>query len=164
MKKTWRFLLRKNLPADSLSCQQFGVLGLGDSSYPKFNHVAKKLSRRLVQLGGVQLLQPGLGDDQHDLGPDFVIDSWLEQFWGLALQVFPLPEGLQPIGKDVLPPPRYKMVWEEEGGDWSVETGQPGDYSQASPFLSPVISYARQTPSGHFQDVRLDIFNSGMRY
>ena len=91
MKKTWRFLLRKNLPADSLSSQQFGVLGLGDSSYPKFNHVAKKLSRRLVQLGGVQLLQPGLGDDQHDLGPDFVIDSWLEQFWGLVLQVFPLP-------------------------------------------------------------------------
>ena len=37
----------------------FGVLGLGDSSYPKFNHVAKKLSRRLAQLGGDQLLQVG---------------------------------------------------------------------------------------------------------
>ena len=55
MKKTWRFLLRKSLPSNSLEHQQFGVLGLGDSSYPKFNHVAKKLSRRLVQLGGVLL-------------------------------------------------------------------------------------------------------------
>ena len=173
MKKTWKFLLRKNLPTDSLSTQRFGVLGLGDSSYPKFNHVAKKLSRRLLQLGGVQLLQPGLGDDQHDLGPDFVIDSWLEQFWGLALQVFPLPEGVQPIGKDMLPPPKYKMTWVVDGEDDDKEiieemkTDKPGDYSQSSPFHSPVISCASQTPAEHFQDVRLvrlDISNSGMGY
>jgi len=77
MKKSWRMLLRKNLPPDSLANQRFGVLGLGDSGYPKFNLVAKKLSKRLVQLGGMQILNPGLCDDQHDLGPDFVIDSWL---------------------------------------------------------------------------------------
>jgi len=173
MKKTWKFLLRKNLPADSLSSQRFGVLGLGDSGYPKFNHVAKKLSRRLMQLGGVQLLQPGLGDDQHDLGPDFVIDSWLEQFWGLALQVSPLPGGVSPIGKEVLPLPKYKMTWVEDEKDVvedvkeEVKPEKPGVYSQASPFLSTVISCARQTPADHFQDVRLvklDISNSGMQY
>ena len=59
MKKAWKFLLRRNLPTTSLQYQAFGVLGLGDSSYPKFNHVAKKLSRRLAQLGGDQLLQVG---------------------------------------------------------------------------------------------------------
>ena len=59
MKKAWKFLLRRNLPTTSLQFQAFGVLGLGDSSYPKFNHVAKKLSRRLAQLGGDQLLQVG---------------------------------------------------------------------------------------------------------
>ena len=91
MKKTWKFLLRKSLPPNSLAGQRFGVLGLGDSSYAKFNHVAKKLNKRLVQLGGIQLLPPGLGDDQHDLGPDFVIDPWLESFWNLALQLYPLP-------------------------------------------------------------------------
>jgi len=171
MKKTWKFLLRKNLPPNSLVGQRFGVLGLGDSSYPKFNHVAKKLSRRLLQLGGVQLLQPGLGDDQHDLGPDFVIDSWLDQFWALALQVFPLPEGLIPIGKEVLPPPKYKMTWVEDGDKVSkekeVEKGNPGEYSQSYPFYSPVLSCARQTPEDHFQDVRLvrlDISNSGLKY
>lgn len=66
MRKAWKFLLRRSLPPTSLQDQAFGVLGLGDSSYPKFNHVAKKLSRRLAQLGGNQLLQVGcLGQDRN---------------------------------------------------------------------------------------------------
>ena len=142
MKKTWRFLLRKNLPATSLENQRFGVLGLGDSSYPQFNHVAKKLSKRLVQLGGVQLVAPGLADDQHDLGPDFVIDSWLETFWRLALQLYPLPPGLQPVSRDVRPEPRFVMA----SCDGEVRGEGRG---------CPVISCDRQTPPDHFQDVRL---------
>ena len=39
----------------------------------------------------------GYGDDQHDLGPDFVIDPWLQTFWDKAIQLYPLPEGLEPI-------------------------------------------------------------------
>ena len=35
MKKTWRLLLRKSLPPDSLAPVQFAVLGLGDSSYQR---------------------------------------------------------------------------------------------------------------------------------
>ena len=31
MKSFWRFLLRKSLPADSLSALQYAVFGLGDS-------------------------------------------------------------------------------------------------------------------------------------
>ncbi|KAI1232015.1 hypothetical protein IHE44_0007060 [Lamprotornis superbus] len=64
----WRFLFRKNLPAGSLCQLDYAVLGLGDSSYPKFNFVAKKLHKRLLQLGGNPLLPVALGDDQHDLG------------------------------------------------------------------------------------------------
>ncbi|XP_039417790.1 NADPH-dependent diflavin oxidoreductase 1 isoform X1 [Corvus cornix cornix] len=68
MKMFWRFLFRKNLPAGSLCQLDYAVLGLGDSSYPKFNFVAKKLHKRLLQLGGNPLLPVALGDDQHDLG------------------------------------------------------------------------------------------------
>ena len=93
MARCWRFLLRKSLPSNSLAGQQLAVLGLGDSGYAKFNHVAKKLSKRLVQLGGQQLVETGLADDQHDLGPDFVIDKWLDEFWAVALQLYPLPPG-----------------------------------------------------------------------
>ena len=49
----------------------------------------------------------GLGDDQHDLGPDFVIDPWLADFWKVALEMMPLPEGLQPISPFITPPPKY---------------------------------------------------------
>lgn len=53
------------------------MLGLGDSSYAKFNFVAKKLHRRLTQgLGATALCPVGLADDQHDLGPSAVIDPW----------------------------------------------------------------------------------------
>ena len=68
MKKTWKFLLRKNLASSSLGHLDFAVFGLGDSSYPKFNYAAKKLYRRILQLGGNALLSVGQGDDQHDLG------------------------------------------------------------------------------------------------
>ncbi|XP_014385171.1 PREDICTED: NADPH-dependent diflavin oxidoreductase 1, partial [Myotis brandtii] len=69
MKSFWRFLFRKSLPSTSLCQVDFAVLGLGDSSYAKFNFVAKKLHRRLLQLGGAALLPVCLGDDQHELGP-----------------------------------------------------------------------------------------------
>ena len=59
MKKFWKFLLRKNLPADSLRNLHFGVVGLGDSSYSKFNFVAKRLHKRLIQLGATPLLSAG---------------------------------------------------------------------------------------------------------
>ena len=38
------------------------------SSLHRFNFVAKKLHRRLLQLGGSALLPVCLGDDQHELG------------------------------------------------------------------------------------------------
>ena len=150
MKKTWKFLLRKNLPATSLSGQRYGVLGLGDSSYAKFNHVAKKLNKRLIQLGAVQLLAPGLGDDQHDLGPDFVIDPWLESFWSLALQLYPLPPGKQPISRNVRPSPRFRLEWVSDGTEEGREGDGPEQFS-----VCEVISCERKTPEDHFQDVRL---------
>lgn len=93
MKKFWKFLLRKSLPADSLSNLTFGVIGLGDSSYQKFNFVAKRLHKRLLQLGATAILNVGLCDDQHDLGFGAVLSPWLEDFW----KKNPIPLGLSPL-------------------------------------------------------------------
>lgn len=60
MKRFWKFLLRKNLPANSLVKLKYGVLGLGDSSYSKFNFAGKKLHKRLMQLGATPLLDIGM--------------------------------------------------------------------------------------------------------
>lgn len=59
MKRFWKFLLRRNLPSNSLVKLKFGVLGLGDSSYAKFNFVGKVLHKRLLQLGATPLLDIG---------------------------------------------------------------------------------------------------------
>ncbi|CAH8463232.1 unnamed protein product [Heterobilharzia americana] len=57
MSQFWKKLMSRALiPGRSLpSNLRFAVLGLGDSSYPMFNFVAKKLYRRLVQLGATAL-------------------------------------------------------------------------------------------------------------
>lgn len=34
----------------------------------RFNFIAKKLNKRLIQLGGTELQSLGLADDQHELG------------------------------------------------------------------------------------------------
>lgn len=60
MRTFWRFLLRKSLPADSLCGLQYAVLGLGDTSYDKFNFVAKRLNKRLQQLGARPVLPTGV--------------------------------------------------------------------------------------------------------
>eukprot|EP00958_Prasinococcus_capsulatus_P017729 scaffold2022_cov387-Prasinococcus_capsulatus_cf.AAC.1 len=94
MKGFWRFLLRKSLPRDSLSRTRIAVFGLGDSSYPKFNIVAKKLVRRLVELGAIEVLPRGLGDDQHPTGVDAVLTPWVAKCWQALREMYPLPEGL----------------------------------------------------------------------
>ncbi|XP_059342343.1 NADPH-dependent diflavin oxidoreductase 1 isoform X3 [Ammospiza nelsoni] len=101
MKMFWRFLFRKSLPGSALCQLDYAVLGLGDSSYPKFNFIAKKLHKRLLQLGANPLLPVALGDDQHDLGPDAVIDPWLVALWEKILALYPLPPGLGIISPDV---------------------------------------------------------------
>lgn len=60
-----------------MGCLPFTVLQPRDAACPslslppttpRFNFVAKKLYRRLLQLGGSALLPLCLGDDQHELG------------------------------------------------------------------------------------------------
>nr|QZX63206.1 NADPH-dependent diflavin oxidoreductase 1 [Halisarca dujardinii] len=170
MKKFWRFLLRKSLPANSLSNVNCAVLGLGDSSYQKFNFVGKKLYRRLLQLGASSLLDLGLADDQHDLGPDAVVDPWSGKLWGRLEELCPLPVGMTPLPADSIPPPRYnvsltKASEEVRAPSWSKELDT--DPSATFPYHARMVANERLTSPDHFQDVRLitfDIAESGMKY
>jgi sulfite reductase alpha subunit-like flavoprotein len=76
MKNFWKFLLQKDLPEDSLSELNYTLFGLGDSSYEKFNIVAKMLNNRLRQLSANLFHPVGLGDDQHDFGYEGEFDPW----------------------------------------------------------------------------------------
>ncbi|XP_019861809.1 PREDICTED: NADPH-dependent diflavin oxidoreductase 1-like [Amphimedon queenslandica] len=149
MKQFWRFLLRRNLPADSLLHLQTAVVGLGDSSYLKFNFIAKKLYRRLGQLGASFLLPPVYGDDQHDLGPDAVIDPWLVDLWTKLDTLYPLPPGLSVLPYKERLPSRFNI----NAYSAPVSNTALKPPSQAMPAL--LLDNSRLTPSSHFQDVRL---------
>ncbi|XP_004390725.1 NADPH-dependent diflavin oxidoreductase 1 isoform X2 [Trichechus manatus latirostris] len=171
MKNFWRFLFRKNLPPTSLCQMDFAVLGLGDSSYAKFNFVAKKLHRRLLQLGGCALLPACLGDDQHELGPDAAIDPWLHDLWGKVLGLYPVSPGLSMIPPGVSLPSKFTLQFLQEVSrteEWCGPTTDPqGPPSELQPFLAPMVSNQRVTGPSHFQDVRLiefDIAGSGISF
>ena len=154
MVKFWRYLLKRSLPKDVLKGLSYGVLGLGDSGYAQFNYAAKRLNRRLAQLGGTTLLPAGLADDQHDLGQDFVIDPWLSSVWQKLLEMFPLPIGLEPISSDVLPPSKYKVI-KNSAYENGVLNDEKSGYGPNNPYHSKLLSNQRQTSQGHFQDTRL---------
>ena len=165
MVKFWRYLLKRSHPKDILKGLSYGVLGLGDSGYAQFNYAAKRLNRRLAQLGGTALFPVGLADDQHDLGQDFVIDPWLTALWTKMLEMFPLPVGLEPISSDVLPPPKYKVIFGQSENGFG-DNQDSGNYGPNKPYYAKLLSNQRQTSQGHFQDTRLIEFeiSQGLEY
>lgn len=101
MKIFWKFLLQRHLSQDWLGEVNYAVFGLGDSGYQKYNFVAKKLDKRLSDLGGKPIIEKGLGDDQHPSGYEGALDPWLSSLWGSLYQINP---ALFPNGVDFVVP------------------------------------------------------------
>nr|CAB3264242.1 NADPH-dependent diflavin oxidoreductase 1 [Phallusia mammillata] len=159
MKRFWKFIMRKNLPSSSLDDVKFAVLGLGDSSYAKFNFIAKKLHRRLEMLGGRPLVEVGLADDQHEWGSDAVIDKWVTKLWGTLLRDFPTPAGKSsPLGNS-LPPPGYHVATYKKENNQEIREQEFGTFDEKHPFEAKLIENRRVTSEGHFQDTRLISFD-----
>ena len=106
MKRFWQFLLRKDLPSNSLNNISISVFGLGDSGYPLYNAAARKLYQRLLQLGANILYPRGLGDDQDELGYDQALAIWLDGLLSKLLELYPLDKNLKIIPDNIpLKPP-----------------------------------------------------------
>lgn len=166
MKLAWKFLLRRELPSNSLENCLFAVLGLGDSSYQKFNFVAKRLDKRVRQLGAPVLYKLALADEQHELGLDAVVLAWMSGICLEVLNLFPLSPGLEAIPDTSLPPPKFSITTHVVTAARQSIIPSFG-YSEYSPFISILKSNTRVTRMDHFQDTRLiilDISSSEIQY
>ena len=122
-------------------------MGLGDTSYAKFNHPAKKLQARLLQLGASPLIARGDGDDQHPLGVDGALDPWLVKLWTAVDVLFPHGRDLPLLQSDILPPASFDIVFCENE---NVNCDNPN----TADLTGVVVVNARLTPNDHFQDTR----------
>jgi sulfite reductase alpha subunit-like flavoprotein len=167
MRAFWRFLLRKDLPNGSLGAVRHACFGLGDSSYPKFNYAAKRLGRRLEQLGSAALVPIGLGDDQDRLGLDEALGPWLQSLWNALDTCLPLPAGLQVRSADDRPPARFEVspVDAEDAAAPSAAKATTAARSSPptrwSPFPATVLSVDRLTSEGCGREVNTISLNVG---
>lgn len=63
----------------------------------KFNFVAKRLARRLCDLGATPIIETGLADDQHDLGADAVAEPWIEKLWNTLGNIYNFTPNLKSL-------------------------------------------------------------------
>ncbi|KAI9676179.1 MAG: NAPDH-dependent diflavin reductase [Caeruleum heppii] len=168
----WKSLLRKRLSPDFLISSIFTVFGLGDSSYPKFNWAARKLQKRLLQLGAEEFCLRGEADEQHPEGLDGTFVPWSQTLRERLLEHFPLDPGFEPIGEDVLLQPKWTLeLLDEYSSRSTTESKTEGvpssNGAQNSDRLPPndrlpikgaitmtLAKNERATPTTHWQDVR----------
>ncbi len=176
----WTNLLKKKLPATFLQDVTFFLVGLGDTSYPKFNWAARKLGKRLKQLGALEVIDSCEADEQGEESTDGAFLAWLPLFKAALLRNFPLPEGLQPISDDESLPNKWILEQAhavtnghidgsfsltadkdtiEESSRLNGETSMVDSDHDTRPipdsFSVCLKENKRVTPSSHWQDVRL---------
>ncbi|KEG11813.1 P450 reductase [Trypanosoma grayi] len=147
---SWAKLLQPTAP--SMESLRFAVFGVGDSLYPKFNYMAKMLHNRLKQLGGVPLVNRGLGDESDAKGVDETFLPWLLQLWRALGRLSPEEEGAQAENPSTAPLVRKFNV------DF-VDAGVHADavdkivHRNESVFDCVVQQNVRLTAEDHFQAV-----------
>jgi len=136
------FLLGKRAPA--LPQLRFAVLGLGDSSYPKFCEIALVLDARLAELGGSRWLALG----EADLDIDSIATPWIESALALARDT------LRPAAPLATVTPLRALP---ATPTWSRE----------QPYLAEVLVNQRITGRGSEKDIRhleISLEGSGLAY
>jgi sulfite reductase (NADPH) flavoprotein alpha-component len=135
-------LLSRRAPA--LPSLKFAVLGLGDSSYPKFCEIGRRLDARLEELGATRWLARA----DADLDVDAVATPWLAQSLALAKDALKSAPALAVV-TPLRPVPAAAGVTREQ------------------PFAAEVLANVRLTGRGSDRDVRhleLSIADAGLDY
>lgn len=136
------FIAGKRAP--ELKQLKYAVLGLGDSSYPQFCVIGRRLDERLSELGATRLLERG----DADLDVETIADPWLVR----ALTV----------AKDVL---------KTQAPSATITPLRPlpsaPAFTRAAPFAAELLATQRITGRGSDRDTRhieLSLQDSGLHY
>ncbi|KAF9881859.1 flavodoxin [Colletotrichum karsti] len=149
----WKSLLRKKLPPGCLGAVKFTTFGLGDSMYIKFNWAARKLHKRLEQLGAQEFYPRGEADEQDSDGADERYMPWAADLQKKLLETFPLPEDLSPIPDDALLPPRYSISLADTPGAAKTPSDLNGHAKEQQPeFQTSIDSLTEKTDSLEISD------------
>jgi sulfite reductase (NADPH) flavoprotein alpha-component len=130
--------------APALKALKFAVLGLGDSSYPQFNAIGRRLDARLAELGGERLLPRG----DCDVDVETVATPWLAQALERAKDTLKSTTALATVT-----PLRPAAA--------------PAPHGRDRPFAAEVLANQRLTGRGSSKDVRhleLSLEGSGLAY
>lgn len=168
MQRFWSFLLTKSLPADSLAGVRFSLFGFGDSSYRKYNVMARMLYQRLQQLGAVAFHERGLGDDRAEGGYSLALNRWKKSFFETLGSRFKLkqPQNLCYSGLQHPPKPVFsvRVVSAAEALKQDTQFGLDSPEAVLSKVHGHPVSQTtlkenrRLTAADHFQDVREIVF------
>ena len=142
--------MRKNLPSNCLTDLEFGTIGLGDSSYEKFNFTAKKLYRRLIQLGAKPLLDICLCDDQHSDGIEGAFIKWTPKLWSIIDSR--LNRQASNSTNSIIF--KYRLIYDSEQS-LNIQSELEGSATESKPFYSKLTLNQRVTADDHWQNVRL---------
>lgn len=180
----WKSLLRRKLSQGYLRDVNFTTFGLGDKSYPKYNWAARKLHKRLLQLGGLEAYPRGEADEQHEEGLDASFVPWSTNLRLYLLSQFPLPDGLTSIPEHTLLKPKWLLraveVYSNGSSsnghnEYRFDAGKSENGRRKSPSHTISESFSdgdiqrlsvdlqanhRVTPASHWQDVRHLTFTS----
>ena len=136
------FVLGKRAPR--LPALKFSVLGLGDSSYPKFCEIGRRLDARLEELGATRWQARA----DADLDLETIADPWIEQALSLARESLKASKPSATVSAlRPLPPATV--------------------YTREHPFAAELLANQRITGRGGHKDIRhieLSLEGSGLNY
>jgi sulfite reductase alpha subunit-like flavoprotein len=161
-RKFWTNLLKKRLTSTFLSGINYALVGLGDSSYPKFNWAARKLEKRIKQLGATSLLDPCEADEQGEDSTDGAFLAWTQSFTSMLQTKYPLTPGLLPISTTVALPSKWLLSLEDTNrintndvvSNSSIHVLNGSLKTPDIAFEAVLDQNLRVTPVDHWQDVR----------
>lgn len=158
MKNFFNFIRRRDLPLGCLNAIKFAVYGLGDSSYSKFNYVAKILFNRLKFLGASEIQPLVTGDEQHEFGCDGIIYPKLDELWPILHESF---SHIEPLSGDLDSISNSYEVKYLDSGDIAPEDIFKEEFKSTHDIKKALCTVNRRvTPDSHFQDTRFLSFDA----